>query len=211
MIYSSDHKFLMIKNVKVGGTSLEVELSKILPDNAIVTTINPPNDSHKPRNYDGFYNHMPYDEIERSINLVDVKSYVFVRNPYEMVLSDFFHNLFLYRIDYLKISLEEKNRLLNKYFFIKNNEFSLLTSTKRLYTSKDDKLQANKILRYEDGIQFEINPILVEHGINPIDMKTFEKSYRPKEINYKEVFSKNHIDAIQKEWSWEFDMFGYDK
>ena len=37
MIYSPDHKFLLLKNHKVGGTSLEVPVSMIVPENAIVT------------------------------------------------------------------------------------------------------------------------------------------------------------------------------
>ena len=56
MIYSPDHNFLLLKNIKVGGTSLEVELSQVLPNNAIVTPILPKNDKHKPRNYAGFRN-----------------------------------------------------------------------------------------------------------------------------------------------------------
>jgi hypothetical protein len=199
----------MIKNVKVGGTSLEVELSKVLPDNAIVTTIQPKNINHFPRNYDGFYNHMSYSEIKYKIHLDNVRSYVFVRNPYDIVLSDFFHNLFIYKIDYLKLDLKEKNKILDKYFFIENDDYSLIKSTKRLYTSEENKLQVNKILRYEDGIQFGINPILVKHKIKQIDINTFEKSYRPKGINYKDIFSEDHLELIQKEWSWEFKEFGY--
>ena len=199
----------MIKNVKVGGTSLEVELSNVLPDNAIFTTINPSNSNHNPRNNDGFYNHMPYSEIEKKIDLSNVKSYIFVRNPYEVVLSDFFHNLFIYKKDYFKTSLEEKHRLLDKYFFVKNNDFSLIRSTKRLYVSENNEFQVDKILRYENGIEFEINPILDEHGIKQINMNTFEKSYRTKEIKYQDVFSKDHINEIEKEWHWEFEEFGY--
>ena len=90
MIYSPDHNFLMLKNSKVGGTSLEVELSKVLPENAIVTKIDPPNSQHRPRNHKGFYNHMPYLEASSILDLSNTKSYIFVRHPYDTVLSAFF-------------------------------------------------------------------------------------------------------------------------
>jgi hypothetical protein len=209
LIYSPDHNFLMIKNTKVGGTSLEVELSKVLPDNSIVTQIKPENINHVPRNYDGFYNHMPYSEIKNKIDLANTRSYVFVRNPYDIVLSNFFHQLFLSHIDYSKINLKQKNTLLDKYFFGNDQDITLIKSTKRLYTSDNNEIQVNKILRYEKGIEYEINPVLFEHGIRSIFIKTFEKSYRPKEIKYQDIFSKDHIDLIQQEWSWEFENLGY--
>ena len=61
MIFSEKHNFLFIKNMKVGSTSMEVELSKILPDSAIVTKINPPNKDHKPRNFRNFVNHTSWE------------------------------------------------------------------------------------------------------------------------------------------------------
>ena len=66
MIYSQDHNFLLISNQKVAATSLEMELSKILPLNAIVTPLFPVRPDHNPRNHkDIFYKHMGYSEIKQ--------------------------------------------------------------------------------------------------------------------------------------------------
>ena len=208
MIYSPDHNFLMLKNSKVGGTSLEVELSKVLPENAIVTKINPPNSQHRPRNHKGFYNHMSYSEINQKINLSNIKSYVVVRHPYTTILSDFFYRLHLH--NYLKnwssYTVDEKNKKLENYF---NNDM-FLKSTKYIYMD-NEKVQVDSFIKYELGIENQINDILLTHNIKNIKMNTFEKQYRPKECTVHNTFNKDHLNKIYEEWSWEFNMFGYDK
>jgi len=208
MIYSPDHNFLMLKNIKVGGTSLEVELSKVLPDNAIVTKIEPENINHIPRNYNGFYNHMPYSEINKKINLSNIKSYVVVRNPYTTILSDFFHRLHLqnYLKNWSSYTVDEKNKKLENYF---NNDM-LLKSTKYIYMD-NKKVHVDSFIKYELGIENQINDILLIHNIKNIKMNTFEKQYRPKEYTVHNTFNKDHLNKIYEEWAWEFNMFGYDK
>jgi hypothetical protein len=211
MIYSPDHKFLMVKNLKVGGTSLEVELSKVLPHNAIVTPINPANPNHLPRNFTGFYNHMPYKEINSKLDLNKVKSYVFVRHPYDIILSYFFHYLNSSTFKWKNMNDFEKEDLLEIFFFNPNEEFEMLKSTKDLYTVKKDRriILVDEVLRYENGIEKEINKVLKKHRIPEIKMNTFEKQYKPKELSPYNVFKDKHLQKIYYEWIWEFNEFGY--
>lgn len=208
MIYSPDHKFLMLKNMKVASTSLEVELSKVLPDNAIVTEITPSNSEHVPRNYEGFFHHMPYSMIEKSIDLSDVKSYIFVRHPYSIQLSMLFYRLKQRNIDWETLNEKEKDDLLDIFFLQKNVDFEMQNSTKYIYT-KNNAIVVNDILKYENGIENEINPILSRHNIKNINMNVFEKNYRPKKYTVYNVFKEKHLEKIYKEWKWEFDQFGY--
>jgi hypothetical protein len=210
MIYSPDHNFLMLKNSKVGGTSLEVELSKVLPQNAIVTKIDPPNSQHRPRNHKGFYNHISYSEVSSILDLSNTKSYIFVRHPYDTVLSAFFYQVKLKNIDWENFNKTQKDNILNKYFFENVGGFSMLKSRKYLY-SIDNDILVDKVLRYELGIENEINNVLLSHNIENINMNTFEKQYRDKKYTVENTFKLNHIHAIQSEWYWEFKMFGYDK
>ena len=210
MIYSPDHNFLMLKNVKVGGTSLEVELSKVLPDNSIVTEITPANTEHSPRNYNGFYNHMSYKDISSKIDLSKSCSYVFVRHPYDIQLSMLFYKLKQKNIIWKNISDIEKEKIVNKFFFEKQEDFSMLKSTKHIYSDKNNIL-VNQVLKYELGIEKQINKILTIHSIKNIKINTFEKQYRPKEFTVKNTFNKEHLGKIYEEWAWEFNMFGYDK
>jgi hypothetical protein len=198
----------MLKNMKVASTSLEVELSKVLPNNAIVTEINPKNDQHVPRNNEGFFHHMPYSMIEKSIDLSDVKSYVFVRHPYDIQISMLFYRLKQRNIDWEKIDDRERDKLLDVFFLQKDIDFEMQKSTKYIYT-KNDKIVVDDILRYENGIDNEINPVLSRHNIKNITMNTFEKDYRPKKYTAQNVFKEKHLHQIYKEWKWEFEQFGY--
>lgn len=208
MIFCDKHKFLLIKNMKVGSTSLEVELSKILPDSAVVTFINPPNKNHKPRNINGFLNHTSFLEARKHLDLSNVKSYVMVRHPYDMVLSDFFfRSEVMMAGNWNNLNINLQNELIEKYF---NNEFSnggWFKSTKNLYMV-NNSVAVTKILKYENGIENEINSVLPDHGLPKIKVNTYEKAYRPKNITHT-IFSKNILDMIKEEWSWEFDNLGY--
>jgi hypothetical protein len=195
----------MLKNIKVGGTSLEVELSKILPQNSIVTKIYPQNSNHVPRNFDGFYNHIPYLEIKNKIDISSAKCYVFIRNPYSIVLSNFFHNYNMNN-EWINLSDEEKQYAIIYYF--KND---MLKSTKNIYTDKFNNILVDKVLIYEKGIESEINSILPLHNIDCIKINTFEKQFKPKNIDYISFFSKSQMEQIYEEWKWEFEAFGYKK
>jgi hypothetical protein len=209
MIYSQDHNFLLIKNEKVGGTSLEVELSKVLPENAIVTPIIPPNLNHTPRNHkDIFYNHMGYSEIKQFLNLENVKSYVMVRNPYDSVLSYFFHLLQRKILNISTYNIKENTDLTKKIdvYFKKY----LFHGTHKLYT-ENNKIVVDKILYYENGVESEINKVLSDHNIKQIKMTTFEKKDRPEWATYKKMFNREQIDIINSAWAWEFENLEYDR
>ena len=208
MIFSKEHNFLLIKNMKVGSTSLEVELSKILPDSAIVTFINPPNKEHRPRNMGKFVNHTTWYEASQELDLSDVKSYTVVRHPYEMVLSDFFFRSEIINVHWNSLTKLEQDRLVDYYF---NGQFSnghWMKSTKNIYTVNGE-IAVTDILRHEKGLEQEINRILPIHNLPTVKINTFEKAYRPKNVTYKDVFSNKQLDMIAKEWEWEFRTLGY--
>jgi hypothetical protein len=187
---------------------MEVELSKILPDSAIVTLINPFNKEHRPRNMGKFVNHTTYLEASQSLDLSDVRSYTIVRHPYEMVLSDFFFRKEVLDQDWNSLTKPQQEMLIENYF---GNQFSnghWMKSTRQIYTI-NDQIAVTDILRHELGLENEINRILPIHNLPKIKFNTFEKAYRPKGITYTDVFSKRYLDLIANEWSWEFMTLGY--
>jgi hypothetical protein len=206
MIYSPDHNFLLLKGLKVGGTSTEIVLSRVVPDNAIVTPIKPYHVEHRPKNYAGFETRMSYSEINEKINLTNVKAYIGVRNPYEVVLSRFFHTLVLKQINWKLLNKDERKNILNTFF-----QEDFMKSTKHLYLSKDFEIQVESFIRYEKGVEDETNKILKNHGIPEIVIDKYEKAHRPKGIHYPDVFNKEHMEKIQEEWFWEFDHLGYNR
>jgi hypothetical protein len=205
MIYSKKHNFLLLKNYKVGGTSLEVELSQVLDNSAIVTPIYPANKLHIPRNFDKFYNHIPYSEIEDLLGketLDKTDTVVFVRNPFDVVLS---HMYMSFAWDNIIIPTEKD---IDNYF--KNNgKLKKITGpfSRKIYT-KDNEIMAKTIYKYEDGLD-QINETLKNVGIDLISISAKEKMYKPKEIKAKDIFNSRHLDIISKDWSWEIERFDY--
>jgi hypothetical protein len=56
MIVSHEHRFIFIKTRKTAGTSIEMFLSRLAGDDAIVTPVHPPVPGHEPRHHDQPYN-----------------------------------------------------------------------------------------------------------------------------------------------------------
>lgn len=236
MIYSPDNNFLLLKNYKVGGSSLELSLYNLVPDNSTCTPLQAIFESsygHVPRNYiygsTQLENHASYNEVcevfgEETIN--NTTSVVFVRHPYEIIASWFFHKMREYwgiktnnnadpfeyggGYDWDALSAKQKDYLKYRFFHNAEQEFCTLISTKWLY-APDGEILVDHVLRYENGIENEINKILPTVGLPEITIPYKAKSdYKPQHITYKNIFNKQELEAIQKEWWWEFETFGYE-
>jgi hypothetical protein len=205
MIYSEKHKFLLLKNYKVGGTSLEVELSQALDQSAIVTPIYPENLLHKPRNFNNFHNHITYIEIENLLgkeSLDKTESVVFVRNPFDVVLSHMYMSFSWSGIDNPSVSDVDK-------YFSNKTILNKITSQKsrNIYT-KDGVVMAKNVYKYEDGLD-QINKTLNDVGIGSIVINAKEKMYKPKDVKAADIFELRHIEDIYEDWSWEINKFDY--
>ena len=221
MIYSPENNFLLIKNFKVGSTSLEIALSHLLPESAICTPIEMSNTYHPERNWKTdkyeFLNHSSYDDVKKVFGdeIIDnTVSAIFVRNPYEQVLSWFFHkiNEYNWKFDWNALTKEQQELWIEKFFSEKDPMFCMLKSTKNLYTQGDKNLvSVNHVLRYENGLENEINKILSLVNLPAITIPYQEKNFKPKNIHYLDVFKEEHLAKIQEEWSWEFEIFSYQK
>jgi hypothetical protein len=70
-IVSFKHNFIFIKTSKTAGTSIEIELSKRVEDDAIVTPISPNVEGHRARNFKrgflrrSFHSHIPASLVRR--------------------------------------------------------------------------------------------------------------------------------------------------
>lgn len=176
-----------------------------MPDDAIVTPVVPLDPGHKARNCDGFYNHMSYLELSKLINLSDAYSCVFVRNPFNSVLSDFFLQLEYTGLG--KFYDGDYKDLVDAYFDDKIRK-PWLRSSKEIYTI-DGGVCVTRVFRYEDGIERQLNSALNPIGLNLI-LDVNQKAHRPKGVTYMDIFKTKHLDLIKREWAWEFDNLGYD-
>jgi hypothetical protein len=72
MIISHEHRFIFIKTHKTAGTSVEVFLSRLAGESAVVTEVYPPEPGHRPRNFDNLRRREAWHEI-RSKNRTRAK------------------------------------------------------------------------------------------------------------------------------------------
>src|SRR5262245_15915558 len=93
MIISHQHRFIFVKTLKTAGTSIEVFLSQHCGPLDIVTPILPHVEPHRPRNHEGYFNHISASEIRERVGPEIWDSYFkfcVERNPWDKTLS-YFH------------------------------------------------------------------------------------------------------------------------
>lgn len=92
MILSPAYRFVFIKTIKTAGSSIEVALSRLCEDGAIVTPLYPPEPLHRPRNFaaQGFEPHSAAAAIRPRIGVAlwDRLAKITVeRNPWDKMVS----------------------------------------------------------------------------------------------------------------------------
>lgn len=145
MIVSHKHKFIYIRPTKVAGSSVQVNLAKHCGKNDIVTSIRKFDERSdktsffiRPRNNDGFYGHMPPDEIRKRVGEKIWNEYfkfTIVRNPYDLMVSRYFWHwsrpekklskeLVPRKIKVHMVQPSSYIRLLKRFFKLRNKTFA---------------------------------------------------------------------------------------
>ena len=147
MLLSHKYKFIFIKTKKTAGTSIEIELSKIMSDDDIVTPIKPSFPDHKPRNYiykgNKLFNHIMISDLKKIIptNIYDsYYKFCVEREPVQKCISDYFmlKNSTYHNKDQLHLEWQD---------YLNNGVFPIDT---KKYTDLDNKLSVDQILKYEN-------------------------------------------------------------
>ena len=208
MILVEENNFLLLKNFEVNGDYIESVLSNSMPDNAIVTPMSNSSYYYKPRNYENLQEYMSFYDINKVHGLANCKAYIIVRNPYHAVFSNFFYSLKTINVleSWPNLKEEEQKEILTGYFY---SDF-FLKSTKDLYIY-DNMLMLEDVIIYEDGVEEQLNQILIKHNLPTVKLNSLEDKYVPKDITFLDIFSKDQINMITENWKWEFDNFGYER
>jgi len=166
MLLSHTHKFIFVKTLKTAGTSIEVELSKLMSDEDIVTPIRPQEIGHVPRNFEWddiettprnkFYNHMTAMEIKRKVGGDIFNNYFkfcVEREPIDKCVSHYsmFKNSLAHNTETHQLSWNE---------YVIAGNFPVDTEK---YTDGKGKLIVDKIIRFEN-LEKEI--LEVSHKLN---------------------------------------------
>ena len=201
MIISHKYKFIFIKTTKTAGTSLEVALSKYCGEGDIITAISPPVETHKPKNNQGFYNHMSINEIKIKIKPHTYKNYfkfTFERNPYDKMVSW-----------YWWIKQQHNINENFKEFCLKCDDGTYGLPLDFEKYSMDGKIAVDYVGKYE-SLELDFQKICKNLGI-PFDEKLTKQkgSSRETKEHFSTYYDNETKGIVEKYFSRELKLFQY--
>lgn len=199
MVISHRYRFIFIKTAKTAGTSLEVFLSGVCGEEDVLTPIFPHVEPHRPRNADGFYNHMPAHAVRERLPREVWEGYFkfcVERNPWDKTLSHYHA-----RAVRLADGLTFDRYLLARDYCLNHP----------LYTDPDDgRVIVDRVLRYEN-LMGDFAEVCRRLGI-PFDgdLGVRAKSdCRSDRRPYREVYTAAQRKLIQRLFAREIELHGY--
>lgn len=200
MIISHKYQFIFIKTRKTAGTSIESYLSQYCGDTDVLTPISPPMNMHKPRNSDGFYNHMDASSVRDKIGIpMWDKYYKFCveRNPWDKTLS--YYHMLNYRSDG-KLSIDDY--FLSADYCVDHPAY--------VDPQNHSHIIVDRVLKYEsiiDELRLVFDRLRIPFSG---ELGIYAKSeYRTDKRHYKEVLSDKQAELISNAFAKEISFFGY--
>lgn len=205
MIVSHKYKFIFIKTAKTAGTSIEVDLNKVLGETDIATPIYPAVEGHKAQNYVVKNNTLGSIECRNHMSAREVKKVVgksiwdeyfkfcVEREPVSKVIS---HYSMLVRSPHHN----QKTKNLSFDDYINMRKFPIDTLK---YTDKNGLLIVDRILKYED-LDKELMAVASQLRFN-MEFSTRAKSGFRLDLQV----SKEHSEIIYDAFSSSTRFTGY--
>lgn len=197
MIISHKYRFIFVKTLKTAGTSIEVFLSHHCGMHDVLTPIIPHVEPHRPRNYEGFFNHMPAAQIRDRVG-PDVWNCYFKfcveRNPWDKTLS------------YYHMMNHRRGGGLTFDQFLAEGDFPINYPK---YTEPGDPAQVivDRVLRYE-RLNEELAEVFGRLGIpfNGSLGVNAKSEYRTDRRPYREVYTPCQFDLVASVFARELDL-----
>jgi len=207
LIISFKHKFIFIKNRKVAGTSLEKYLIDKLVDPKLDIHTGSKHDNYSSNNImmkngGEVSGHLPIFEISKilKINLENLMSSFFIfsieRNPYDKCVSSYyFHKRDESFLDFLKNSnfipkdwgkYALNNNIIGHIYFYEEFE-KIFKSLNIILNLKNDYLL----------------------DFNEFQSYNYKSTYRPKNINYQNIYCKESKKIVENIFKQEINRFNY--
>jgi len=227
MIISHKYKFIFIKTAKTAGTSIEVFLAGHCDESDIVTPIIPPEQSHLPRNFSGYFNpipeilsHKPHQAFRTLANFLRKKKF------YNHISASLIKSRVSKSVwdNYFKFCIERNpwDKTLSHYYFVKSKKNDLsfdgymrerkFPFNYPYYTDgmSHKKIIVDKVVKYE-SLSGSLKDICDNLGIqfqSFLDVKA-KTIHRQDKRPYQEVFSEKHRRIIAESFHKEIEMHNY--
>jgi len=201
VIISHKYKFIFIKSLKTAGTSIEVYLSQYCGEHDVLTEIIPYVEPHQPRNHDGYYNHMPANEIRQRVGLNIWNSYFkfcVERNPWDKVLSYYF----------MQKVRKDNDMVFEKY--LTENDWPINFPK---YTENDNgvlNIVVDKVIFYESLLE-GLSEVFGKLGV-PFEGSlgvNAKSEYRTDRRPYQEVYTNDQANIIRNIFKEEILLHNY--
>ena len=200
MILSRKHKFIYFKTTKVAGTSTEILLSDLVSETDIVTPITKGDSlTHRPRNHQGFVNHMLPSQVKNKIGEDEFNSYfkfITVRNPYDRVVSWYF-----WQRNFVNPSQNFRD-------FVHSSSMNLLDPFGH-WVFVDGKFIMDDYIRYEN-LKKDTQRILskwfdIENFVYPKAKTTQRKEKK----HYTKYYDNETREIVAQKYAKDIELFGY--
>lgn len=189
---------MFFKTPKTAGTSIEVFLSGLCAADDIFTPIDPPENGHQPRNFQGYVNHTPAWFIRENVPPEVWNGYLkfsVERNPWDKTLS--YYHMCTFRSTGL--SFDE---------FLALGKFPC---GRYVYTDRSgENIIVDRVLRYE-RLAEDLADVFGRVGI-PFggDLGSYAKSgYRTDRRPYQEIYTPTQRKMVEDVFAWEIEHLGY--
>jgi len=207
MIISRKYKFIFLKTNKTAGTSIEIALSKLCGDKDIITPITPEDEMIRyklnyrgPQNFQGFYNHISAEQVRRRIgeqSWNDYYKFCFERNPWDRVISL-----------YYDFNRTEPRPEMSE--FVGSNVLQILKVRGIEIYCIDGKIAVDRVCKFEK-LEEELDYIGKQLGFpEKLILPHAKGSFRKDKRHYTEILNRQCKEHIERVFSEEIRLFGYE-
>jgi Sulfotransferase family len=231
MVLSHKYKFIFIKTRKTAGSSIQIYLSRFCGERDILSPIDRPEQPYTPRNFRGIYNPLPellsrkslpkvLKTLGRFFTLKKFQSHIKACDVRRRIPREIWDSYFKFSID-----RNPWDKALSHYHFVRQRyrkydenisfekylEVADLPYNYTKYTDESGKIIVDRVLKYEN-LNEELSDVFGMLGV-PFDgsLGATEKShYRQDRRPYKEIYTPDWRYAIERLFSREIELLGYE-